>query len=109
LALRTKSQPRSAGDFDMDPDFLIDTMRISAGISGKAGEIQETFKKYVRGDFGKEELRKRIKVEVGDVLWYLAVLLDAFDLPMADVAEANIKKLSSRQERGVIRGDGDTR
>jgi NTP pyrophosphatase (non-canonical NTP hydrolase) len=50
-----------------------------------------------------------IKAELGDCLWYIAVLADDFGLKLEDIAEHNLKKLASRQKRGTLTGSGDHR
>jgi len=42
-------------------------------------------------------------------MWYLAALCDELNLSMEDVAITNIKKLNSRKERNVLKGEGDNR
>jgi NTP pyrophosphatase (non-canonical NTP hydrolase) len=81
------------------------------GLVGETGEIAEKAKKIVRdhdGDFDQWDLDDLTK-ELGDTLWYLAVLADHFGLPLEDIAERNIKKLADRQQRGAIGGSGDDR
>lgn len=81
------------------------------GLVGEAGEISEKMKKIVR-DHNSDEAkvdRNDLKKELGDVLWYTAVLADYFDIQLEDVARHNIDKLVSRQKRGVIGGSGDNR
>jgi len=81
------------------------------GLGNEAGEVQGKIKKVLRdngGDFN-EENRAKIADECGDVLWYLAALCEDIGYTLEQVAELNIKKLSSRRERGVISGSGDTR
>jgi NTP pyrophosphatase (non-canonical NTP hydrolase) len=46
---------------------------------------------------------------LGDVLWFVAVLAEFYNMDMQDVAIANINKLRSRQERGKLQGSGDER
>ena len=77
------------------------------GLVGEAGEIAEKVKKWLRGDKGldKQELLK----ELGDPLWYIAALADDLGFTLQDVVDANISKLESRKERGVIKGSGDNR
>lgn len=82
---------------------------LSLGLNDEAGEVAGAFKKYLRGDYDEEELQERVEGEAGDVLWYLVRLLDELDLDASDVMEKNADKLFDRKERGVIRGDGDTR
>lgn len=81
------------------------------GLTGESGEIAEKIKKVLRnheGDFSKLD-RDDLKKELGDMLWYLAMLADAFDITLEDVAETNIAKLADRKARGVLRSTGDNR
>ena len=83
------------------------------GLGNEAGEVLGKIKKWLRGDDGKgemsEERKDALKGELGDVLWYVAVLANDLGLNLDDVARANVEKLKSRKERGAIMGDGDTR
>ena len=81
------------------------------GLAGEVGELIEKIKKVVRNDMGKisEEKRELIKLEIGDVLWYLSQVARFTGISLQDAAEANVKKLADRRERGVIRSEGDTR
>lgn len=77
------------------------------GMMGEAGEASEKVKKWLRGDreLDKEELIK----EIGDVVWYIASLADDLGYDLTSVLIANVDKLSSRKERGVVKGSGDNR
>lgn len=78
---------------------------------GEVGEIQNQIKKVYRDDNGilTDSRKKEIFKECGDVLWYLSTLCDECGFSLQEVAEANIEKLLSRQERGVLQGSGDNR
>ncbi|GAA1710867.1 nucleoside triphosphate pyrophosphohydrolase family protein [Kribbella yunnanensis] len=81
------------------------------GLVGETGEIAEKAKKIVRdhdSDFAQWDLEDLTK-ELGDVLWYVAVIADHFDVPLEDVAQRNIAKLADRQQRAVLGGSGDNR
>ena len=81
------------------------------GLAGEAGEVADKVKKVLRdknGLFDSEE-KNKIKLELGDVLWYIAQLASEFELSLDDIAESNLKKLRSRSIRGKISGDGDNR
>jgi NTP pyrophosphatase (non-canonical NTP hydrolase) len=81
------------------------------GLVGETGEIAEKAKKIVRdkgSDFSQWDTED-IKKELGDTLWYVAVVADYFDLALEDVALHNITKLADRQRRGVLGGSGDDR
>lgn len=83
------------------------------GLTGEAGEVADKVKKVLRdknGEFFKDpSTREEIMKEIGDVLWYCATLANDLGYSLEEVAEANIKKLSSRKERGMLGGNGDNR
>ena len=102
-----------------DPDkyvFLDEKVNVgyvypALGLVGEAGEVAEKVKKLIRdkqGCFNQEDV-EAIKKELGDVLWYVAVLAEEFFIPLEEVAADNIKKLTSRKERDKIHGNGDNR
>jgi NTP pyrophosphatase (non-canonical NTP hydrolase) len=81
------------------------------GLAGEAGEVAEHVKKAIRDDEGSvlPERRAAMAKELGDVLWYLAQLATELELDLDEVAQMNLDKLRSRQERGVLAGSGDDR
>lgn len=84
------------------------------GLSEETGEVAGKIKKWLRGDDGDTgeisvERKEALKLELGDVLWYLAVLASDLGLTLEEVAQANVEKLKSRKERDVIKGNGDIR
>ncbi len=101
LALRT-ARDKNAKD---------EIFHLIMGLCGETGELAEKFKKIVRdnqSDFSQIDKDLVVK-ELGDILWYLAVLAHYFDTPLEEVAQTNIAKLASRQARGKINGSGDNR
>ena len=81
------------------------------GLANEAGEVAGKIKKIFRDQNGQitEENRQSLKNELGDVLWYLTQICTELGLTLEEVAETNIEKLASRQERGKLGGDGDNR
>ena len=79
------------------------------GLCGEAGEVADKIKKTVRGDRPLEEVTGNIADELGDVLWYLAILADDLGIPLEDIAHWNVDKLQRRMKNNKIRGDGDNR
>ncbi len=81
------------------------------GLVNEAGEFAGKIKKIFRDKGGviSAEDRAALQSELGDVLWYLTQICTQLDLELAEVAQANIAKLRSRQRRGNIGGDGDDR
>lgn len=92
-------------------DGLLGVVYNSLKLTGEAGEIADKVGKKV----GKwemaltdEETTELVK-EMGDVLWHVSALASDLQVPLEWVAEMNLQKLKSRQERGVIVGNGDNR
>ncbi len=81
------------------------------GIAGETGEFAEKVKKLFRDKNGiiDQEFKDLVIKEIGDILWYQARVLDAFEINFNDVAETNISKLLDRMKRGKIHGEGDNR
>lgn len=101
LALRTAA----------DRDKKNELFHLVLGLVGESGEIAEKFKKWIRdqeSDLAKLDKANMTK-ELGDVLWYIAVLADHLEIKLEDLAELNIAKLADRKKRDVIKGSGDNR
>ena len=81
------------------------------GLTGEAGEVANIVKKIQRDHGGiiNDEIRGKLKDELGDVLWYVQALADYLDVPLEEVAQGNLDKLASRKDRGQIKGSGDNR
>src|ERR687894_79138 len=99
LSRRTATYPRAGEDLTYP----------ALGLCGEAGEVAEKVKKTIRDDGGvlSEERRGALARELGDVLWYTAQLATEAGLELERIAQDNLEKLLSRQERGVLRGSGD--
>lgn len=81
------------------------------GLAGESGEVADKVKKILRdynGTFNSDQ-KSEIMKEIGDVLWYVAVLASDLGYSLEEVANYNISKLMSRQNRNVIKGSGDNR
>ena len=79
------------------------------GLCGEAGEVADKIKKTIRGDSSLDEVTGSIADELGDVLWYLAILADDLGVPLEDIAYWNVDKLRRRMKSNKIKGDGDNR
>jgi NTP pyrophosphatase (non-canonical NTP hydrolase) len=81
------------------------------GLTGEAGEVANKVKKIIRdgSDKTSEDMVQAISSEIGDCLWYIAILADDVGVKLSDIANANLEKLANRKEKGTIHGSGDTR
>jgi len=77
------------------------------GLAGEAGEFANMVKKLTA--HGHNIAPSILADELGDVLWYCAMLAKEVDMNLGHVMENNINKLHSRKERGTISGSGDNR
>ena len=85
---------------------------LTLGLTGEAGEIANKVKKFIRDGASKEEyIAKRVEIgyEIGDVMWYCAVLAEELDMNLGHIMEKNLEKLADRHKRGKISGSGDNR
>ena len=79
------------------------------GLVSEVGEIVGKMKKFLRGDFTIDVLIAGMHKELGDVLWYVAMLAEELDVPLDDLAADVLSKLQARKAAGTIKGDGDNR
>jgi NTP pyrophosphatase (non-canonical NTP hydrolase) len=78
------------------------------GLAGEVGEVCSLRAKAFRDGF-PINYTERLKKELGDVLWFVSTIAKMYDIPLSEVAVANINKLAYRQQRNVIGGSGDER
>ena len=71
---------------------------LALGIAGEAGEVADLFKKHV--GHGHPLDVDKLRLELGDVLWYVAAIATMHGLSLSEVAEANLKKLEARYPNG---------
>jgi NTP pyrophosphatase (non-canonical NTP hydrolase) len=93
-------------------DSAFDIIYPALKLAGEAGEVAEKVGKFIR-DEGHTDLdgktEEAIALELGDVLWYVAVLANRIEYSLEEIAQINIDKLSDRKVRNVLKGSGDNR
>ena len=85
---------------------------LALGLTSEAGEVAGKVKKLIRDGEDVEgfELKKiAIASEIGDVLWYCAMMAKEVGVPLNTIMQENLRKLLSRKERGTLSGSGDER
>ena len=78
-----------------------------AGLAGEVGELASIFAKVWRGDGDINPNHAR--AELGDILWFVAMLAEWLDTDLSEVAQGNLNKLADRANRGKLKGNGDDR
>lgn len=76
-------------------------------ISFDANQIKVHFDKCELDEY--KEWLDLVKKELGDCLWGIAGVAEVFSWSLEEVAQMNLDKLASRNQRGVIDGNGDNR
>jgi NTP pyrophosphatase (non-canonical NTP hydrolase) len=96
------------GDSDMNVYYPV------LGLVSESGEVADKIKKIARDtDYDLRRLLSSDKIdiikELGDCLWYIALIAHELEYDLSEVAEININKLASRRERNKLTGSGDNR
>lgn len=102
-----QKQARSTAIYPADYAILYPAL----GLVNEAGEVVGKIKKVIRDNDNVYSEAKSMEIagEIGDVLWYLAVLADDLGYTLEEIAQENLRKLQSRLDRGVLGGSGDNR
>ena len=80
---------------------------LTLGLSSEVGELNGKVAKYYRKDGVYP--RGEVLDELGDVLWFVSELARVHNTTLQVLGEKNLSKLADRQERGVLKGNGDNR
>jgi len=77
------------------PDYkMIRILHAAMGFTTESGEIVDQIKKHLF--YGKPLDEVNLVEECGDLLWYMAIMLDVLGLSFEQVMETNSKKLTLR-------------
>lgn len=68
------------------------------GLSGEVGEFNDMLKKWV---FHEKELDVvHAKKELGDIMWYVAMMCHSFGWELDEILQMNVDKLKARYPQG---------
>lgn len=68
------------------------------GLSGEVGEFNDMVKKWIFHEKPLDE--EHAQKEIGDVLWYVAMICQSFGWDMDKIMQQNIDKLKARYPEG---------
>jgi NTP pyrophosphatase (non-canonical NTP hydrolase) len=90
-----------AGQTALYPRRLQNLEYATLGLTGEAGEVANIVKKIQRDHGGviNDDIRAKLKNELGDVLWYISACADELGLTLGEIAEFNVNKLAMRHGR----------
>lgn len=88
----------AAGTTALYPRRLDNLEYPTLGLAGEAGEVANIVKKIQRDQQGviTDEVRTKLKDELGDVLWYISACADELGLSLSEIASYNVNKLAKR-------------
>lgn len=75
----------------------IEILTWGLGITGEAGDVASCIKKTFVHD---NDQKVGIKENLGDTLWYAAMICNFFNWDLGEVLEENIEKLKKRYPKG---------
>lgn len=83
---------------NMDATDKEDRILCALGLAGETGEVVDLIKKFE--GHGHDVDVEKLKLELGDLLWYLARLASKYGIPLEEIARANVAKLEARYPNG---------
>ncbi len=92
-----KSIEKPADTISLDP-LHKRQIHAAMGLAGETGETVDIIKKHVI--YGKPLDLDKVVEECGDILYYMAVLLDSVDSSIPEALQKNYEKLSARYYKG---------
>lgn len=84
------------GNRTKDQADIINKMHLLTGLCSETGEVAAHIQKALRKTHNLEVNKKEIKLELGDCLWYLTALINAFDSSLEEIMILNKEKLNKR-------------
>ncbi len=88
-------QRRAAETMSMSEGAPQDLLEPMLGLASETGSILNVYKKRLRDSVDITSHRAFLKEDLGDLLWYLAVVARNYDLTLNEVAEENLRRAQS--------------
>ena len=111
LALRTEKTPlfvRDPADGDMlAGERMAKLLHAMLGVTSEAGELADALKRHLI--YAKDFDPTNVMEECGDLLWYIALALEATGYTMGEAMQRNIAKLRARYPEGFTEAQALTR
>lgn len=99
LAMRTNDRKHTERLRKMlDDGMTAQLLNGCLGLSGEVGEFNDMIKKVVFHEATTDV--DHLEKELGDIMWYIALICDAFGFDLDHVMQLNIEKLKARYPDG---------
>ena len=69
-------------------------LHMAIGLATEAGELLDAYKKHIF--YGRELDKRNVKEEIGDIIWYLEILMDEIGYSYEEAENDVFLKLSKR-------------
>jgi NTP pyrophosphatase (non-canonical NTP hydrolase) len=69
------------------------------GIAGEAGDLVGCIKKTI---FHNNDQKQGIKENIGDTMWYIAMICNFYKWDLEEILKENIEKLAKRYPKGYF-------
>ena len=82
-------------------DSIIDSggvVNACLGLSGEVGELNDMIKKWIF--HGHDLDYSNVEKEIGDVMWYVAMMCESFGWDLDEIMQMNVDKLKARYPKG---------
>jgi len=79
-------------------DFQRDLINGALGLNGEAGEVADIIKKWQFQGHAIDP--DKVAEELGDVMWYVAIMSKAINYNLSEIMQMNVEKLLKRYPKG---------
>ena len=93
-AIKTESKDFEKISNRLQDKSVIRLLHAGMGLATESAEFLDALKKAIY--YGKELDKVNLAEEMGDILWYCAIVLDELGVSFEEVMEKNIAKLEAR-------------
>lgn len=108
LAMRTNDRKHTERLRKMiDDGMTAQLLNGCLGLSGEVGEFNDMIKKVVFHEAAADV--DHLEKELGDIMWYIALICNAFGFDLDHVMQLNIEKLKARYPDGFDIGKSANR
>lgn len=80
-------------------DKIIEIFDWGLGIAGEAGDVASCIKKTFAH---KNDQKKGIRENIGDTMWYIAMICNYFGWDLKSILKENMAKLKKRYPKGFV-------